>query len=367
MNKRLLELKQELEKDVTLERMAEIEKEIETIKAEEDSEVRKMKLLDELKAEERKRTPAGDPIIVESGRSLSEEEIHRNAFVKRFQGKTLSDTEKRVLITSESIVPTIIMDEIIDNLDKEYPLINAVGVTNVPDYLRVPIWDDSDAVVVAENGNITEGGDDVTHLDLLAYTLVKKLTITEQLKTLSISAVQRYIVSNLAANIGKLEAKLMVNGTGSSQPTGLAKAGSGANGAYVASDSVTIAAATDIKVADVLKFLAMVKKNDAKVTMNRSTWYTYFLPLQDDAKNTIISGNFDKWFLGGREVVFEDSVALGTAYLFSPAYFKANRSKAFAVKSQEIDLKTQHIGYDMFDCKPATGLSGFAKFTKAQS
>jgi HK97 family phage major capsid protein len=104
---------------------------------------------------------------------------------------------------------------------------------------------------------------------------------------------------------------------------------------------------------------------NAKFVMSKKTLFQDFIPLQDKAKNDIVSKEGNQYFIQGYPVLLDDSVAIHEAYLGDFKKYVANMAQAINVKSGE-DLRTNsylYLGSCMFDGKPAIG-EAFVKIIK---
>lgn len=373
-------------KDV-LKRMNEIAKELENENADVDAltvefnELRSKKEALEASAEQRSnllgsitRGLSGTVLEEREDRSnmSSTDAISRSAFLKSVMNRPLTEEETRAMtsITSTGLIPTTIKSKILTALEEKYPIIEKMGITEIPDNIQVPVHStDNGANIVAENGQITDAVDKITYISLGGFVIAKYTTCSDKLMNSSIDVFEAYMINNLVNNNGKLIANLIVNATGENMPVGLCKAGSGESGAYVAGkDLVTVTKDVVVKNTDVLSWLGMVNSVNAVAVMSYKTFLTYFYPLMDNSKNCIVKEVNGTYYLVGREVVFEESVVYGESYLYDPEFLPGNFQKPIMFeKARKLNpLGWEMVGHCIFDCKPATGMFKFAKFVKEQ-
>lgn len=375
INKRKAEIRQALEdeKIKTDDEIAKVETELRDLETEAQSIEKRMKLIDGLKDIEKPNEKGNEKM---ENRNIGiESKEYRSAYLKNLMGKELTDVEQRALSTASnsagSTVPTITADKIVTALKVKYPILDAFNFTSIPDNLTIPVHStDNGAETKAENASLTDSADVFTNISLSGYIVDKYITVSDKLAITSIDSFENYLVNNLINNVGKKIANFIINGTGSNQPTGLAKAGAGSNGAFTAgTDLVSVASATAITKANVVEFLAMVDDATAKVAMSYKSFLTYFYDFMDNAKNNLVKEIAGKYYLIGHEIVFEESVGLGDAYLFAPDFFLGNFQRDIMVeKGRKLaGLQNEYVGHCLFDCKPATGMGKFAKFSKAQA
>lgn len=162
------ELIEKINNAETTEELEEIEKQIDELKEKVEEAPAEEKHAEEPaeascddKAEEKEEEPA-ESISLEEEKSLlhsvldkkvkSMEERkmnknteYRNAFLKRLQGKALSEEEQRALTTSTSsagyAIPTETLDRIEEVLKIEAPLYDEVERLNINGYLNIPVED----------------------------------------------------------------------------------------------------------------------------------------------------------------------------------------------------------------------------------
>lgn len=310
--------------------------------------------------------------------AISSEE-YRNAYLKTLQGKTLSDVEQQAYSTATGegaeVVPTIMADKIMKKVFQIAPVLeHMTNLFHVPNGLKFGIeGTNNDATMHTENAAITPSEDTLAGITLGAYEVTKALRVSRTVSIMSIDAFEDFLVQLLAENLAKKLENLVFNGTGSSQPTGIVKAGSGTSGAYVeGTDLLSIAAATAVTEADILAWYAMIGNHvSPKAYMSKATFMAYFYPLMNMSKNISIKFMNGLFYIMDVPVHYTNTLTKGTAYMAAMDQLMGNFAEDINVrKSSEsgfLNNSIDYLGVCAFDCKPITGNAAFAKFAKAQS
>ena len=134
-----------------------------------------------------------------------------------------------------------------------------VTVLNIPSNVSMPIEGTiNDVNIVAEGSASTDSAETVGRLTLTAYKLIKTISLTAEVKAMTIDAFETFIVAQL---VKKMKAKvdyLIINGSGSSQPTGILTAMTGATNA------IETATSSGFTYADFMTMLGTLKAQYAK-------------------------------------------------------------------------------------------------------
>lgn len=150
---------------------------------------------------------------------------YRNAFLKKLQGKDLTQQEN-ALVTASGAIPTQTMNKIVEKMEHVAPILAKIDLSFIPSYLSVPVEDTvNDASWVAMGTAATDSSDALATVTLSAYKLIKTVEIGADAAVMAIDAFESYLVNRLAKKIAKALENAVINGTGSSQPTGLLKSG----------------------------------------------------------------------------------------------------------------------------------------------
>jgi HK97 family phage major capsid protein len=139
---------------------------------------------------------------------------YRNAWLKKLQGKEL-DAQERDAMTASAAIPTQTMNEIVGKLELN-PLIAAVDVTHFPNNVTYPAESSvAEASWVAMGSASVDSADAIAAVTLSAYKLIKTVSITADVKAMSVDAFEQWLVARLANKIEKAIDNGILNGGGS--------------------------------------------------------------------------------------------------------------------------------------------------------
>lgn len=163
--------------------------------------------------------------------SEAKEETYRMAFAKTMMGNPLTDAESEAFAdvntkafasvenktsNNQVIIPTTMMQQIWIEMADLHPIIGEVDFTDVQGNLEIPkeASDISSAAWVDEDTKAESDTVGLTNVTLTGHELVKAITISWKLKTMSIDAFLSYITSKIAEKMGAAIANAIVNGFG---------------------------------------------------------------------------------------------------------------------------------------------------------
>lgn len=372
---RLAEIKNELETrgaELTVEEMDALETEIKTLTEERSALA---------KAAEKRNTMlqsiAGGAGAVVRTFSKPEEvvadpygtEEYRSAWLKNIRQLPLTDAEKRAYAvgtgTGSEVIPTQTANEIISKVKQLAPMLGEVTLLNVNGAVKFAVEGTNNAAAVhTGNTGINAAADTLTEVTLSGYEIAKLAQVSDSVKSMSVGAFETWIVTMLSEAIASKIEDCIINGTGSSQPTGIEAANT-----WGATNSVTVGASASLSAANVQTLIGLLNggyDRNAKILMSKKTLFSDFMPLQDNSKNHIVTVQNDGYYVYGYKVLLSDFVDLHDAYLGDFSKVCANLAENITVKSAyDIDTNSyKYIGVAVFDCKPAIG-SAFVKLTHA--
>lgn len=294
---------------------------------------------------------------------------YRSAFLKRLQGKKLTESEERAMTSaSESVgavIPTVTQDLVMEKLEESAPLLNEIELMRVNGNVTFAVEaDKTDANIHEEGATITEDGDVLIPVSLTTYEITKYITISKTVAKMSVDAFEKWLVNMLARRIARKITKLIINGTGSDQPTGIEKANTwnGENSVTVANGSTL----TEKNVTDLVALLPGAYDKNAKWLMSKKTLLSEFRPLQDKSKNNIFVKENGKYYVEGYEVMLDDDVKLHEAFLGDFKMYAGNLGEDVTVDTDKklSSNSFEYLGCANFDGKPAIG-EAFVKLIKA--
>lgn len=300
---------------------------------------------------------------------------YRSAWLKQLRRLPLTEAENRAFTearayantsgTGAEVIPTQTANEIISKVKTLAPMLNEVTLLHVKGAVKFAVEGANNAAAIhAENAAITPAADTLTTVQLSGYEIIKLVQISDTVMTMSIAAFESWIVDMLAEAIARKVEDLLINGTGSSQPTGIDKANT-----WGATNSVTVTKAGSLTAANVQALIGLLPSGydrNGKFVMNKKTLFTDFMPLQDNSKNHIVTVQNNAYFVYGYPVLLSDYVADHEAFLGDYKKVCANLAENIGVKSAyDIDTNSyKYSGIAIFDCVPAIG-EAIVKLVKA--
>ena len=364
------------DEDISEEDMKSLEERVEQLEVEKKSLVSKAEKRRET-LEKIKRGAIGDKKeeYKEGEKEMSEERKilenaeYRTAFLKKLQGKKLTDAEERTMTSAANSVgtaiPTVTQNLIMEKLEQYAPLLNEIELLRVDGNVTFAVeTDQTDGNIHTEGATITEDGEVLIPVSLTSYEITKYITISKTVAKMSIDAFEKWLTNMLARRIARKIIKLIISGTGTNQPTGVEKANT-----WGATNSVTVgktASLTENNVTDLIALLPGAYDANAKWLMSKKTLYSDFRPLQDKSKNDIFVKENGKFYVDGYEVMLDDSVTFHEAYLGDFKMYAGNLSEDVTVDTdKKLSANSfEYLGCAMFDGKPAIG-EAFVKLVKA--
>lgn len=309
---------------------------------------------------------AGEPEERELGRDSAE---YRSAFLKNLRGIELSGIEKRAFTSAAgsagAVIPTQTANEIIKKLKQYAPLLGEITLLHVAGNVKFAVESaKTDAAIHTENAAITADSDTLTSVSLGSYEITKLVQVSKTVATMSIDAFETWLVDMIAEKLSEKIGAFLINGTGTSQPTGINAAAE-----WGAANSVTVAKAASLTSGDVQALIGLLGGSydrNAKFIMSKKTLFTDFMPLQDNSKNKIVVNEGSSYFVYGYPVMLDDNITVHEAFLGDFKKVVGNLSETINIVSGfDIDTNSyKYLGTAMFDSKIAD-VAAFVKLTKA--
>lgn len=294
---------------------------------------------------------------------------YRSAFFKNLRGIELNEVEKRAFTSTTgsagAVIPTQTANEIIKKLKQLAPLLGEITLLHVAGYVTFAIeGSKADAAIHTENGTLTATEDTLVSVTLGSYEICKLVQVSKTVATMSIDAFESWLVDMITEKLSEKITTYLVNGTGSSQPTGVEKAQT-----WGETNSVTVAKTASTTAANVQELIGLLPgayDRNAKFLMSKKTLFTDFMPLQDNSKNKIVTVEGHNYYVYGYPVMLDDNVTMHEAYLGDFKKIVANLPEDINVVSG-FDINTnsyKYLGAAMFDSKVAVA-EAFVKLVKA--
>ncbi|AWK50480.1 phage major capsid protein [Clostridium beijerinckii] len=314
---------------------------------------------------------------------------YRSAFFKNMLGQKLTDPEERTykrameIVDTEkradafstttsaaAVLPTQTLNEVISKARTMGGLIASCRNFNIPTNLSVPIGTPSTkAAWHVEGAAVASEAAATTSVSFAAYEIVKVMSMSAAAKKMTILAFESYITDELTNCVMETIADSLVNGTGTTQGTGLLT-----GVVWSASNSFTFAKAGNVAYTDFTKMVGMLKRGygaGAKFAMNNSTLYNQVYSLVDLNKRPIFIAdpkNEEIGYILGKPVVIDDNIADDVILLGNFNYMGYNIPQGIIIEtSRDSSFKSGLIDYRALaiaDTKPLV-TEAFIKLSRA--
>lgn len=377
---RKLEIRQLLESDNKDINLDEFEKELRALEAEKQELERRKSIAESIQAGTVQ--PKTITVIGQTEqRNKTIEEIlespeYRSAFLKRLQGKELTEAEKRALTTATNsagaAVPTQTLNMIIDKMRQTSALFPRITVSYVPGNLSLVVANAKNAAAwKAEGADGTPQDDTVIEVNLAGYELIKLVEISAAAQAMTIDAFESYIASEIGRQMAIAVENAILNGTGSGQPTGIL-AGPPAGITWDANNSHSYATAISYDdLVDGLALLPTMYHQNAVFVMNRKMLFSGIRKIKAQDGQPIFTYNPQDraaMTILGYPVILDDYMPDDTILLGDFSYYYMNFAKAPTIDvSREAGFKSGKVTYRglaVADGKPALA-EAFVKIYKA--
>lgn len=268
-------------------------------------------------------------------------EEYRTAWLKRMQGKELTDVEKRAYTAADGAISRLVVNDIMTVVRNHAPLLQDITVvysaSNIDFYVE---GTNNEAQDHTENAEITPAADTLTKVSLSPAEIVKLIVVSDAAKQMSIPAFGAWIAKMLGEAVArKINEKIVT-----------------------AITAAATSAGTTITTATVQALLGSVSGNVVRIVCNRKTLFTKLLPLQDNSKSKIVTFDGGSAAVYGVLVRVEEKVADDTV-------LAGDMSKAVAAMGEDITIRNaydidhnsyKYSGVALFDVKVGIA-SAFAK------
>ena len=225
---------------------------------------------------------------------------YRDAYMKQLMGKPMSMEERTALTSAASVIPTETLNKIFGKLE-ENALIKEVDVLHIPGYVSVPVATTvNDAAWTAMGTAATDSADVVGAVALTAKKLIKTIEITADIQAMSIPAFANWLANKLASKMEKAICAAIVNGGGTTDPTGVGQCG-------ITKYSAGLTGPTVASLSAFMGTLGSAYHRNAVWVMSAKNFFNLIQPLGNDANGIYVQDGLGYRLLGHR-VVFEDAV-----------------------------------------------------------
>ena len=287
---------------------------------------------------------------------------YRTGWLKKLSGRAgeLTEVEKRAMTTvnNDAVVPVITLDVIMGRLTAEGTLRSAVTIYNIPNLIEIPIEDlvnDAEWLPEASNGTVVT--DTTKVLKLTHNKLARFIKLTVELQTLSINAVEAWVVDRMVKKMEIGLEKAVATGTGINQPTGFIPGIT-----WGANNSKSVTTLTYDDMVGLEGMLGEEYFGDAFYIVNRAALQKIRL-LKDDVKRPLFDSEVKDGFVGrisGIPVKLSrhvDGIYLGSWKEVWAGNFIKSIEFTTSDEAGFMSVSTIYRAYALFDGKP-TGIEG---------
>lgn len=311
---------------------------------------------------------------------------YRSAFMKRLLGRKLNNFEEAAFNramneqradaygTSSSVaavLPTQTLNEVISKARTMGGVMSVCRSFNVPSKIAIPVGTPSAAASWhTEGAAVDSAAPSVATVTFDGYEIMKVLSISVKVQSMSVAAFESYLVDELTNCVMACIADGLVNGTGSSQGTGVLTGIT-----WTANtNSFTFSKTAGLTYADVVKVVAALKRGYASGAcwaMNNATLYNLFYSMVDGNARPIFIADPKAENIGkilGFPVVVDDYIPAETILFGNFNYMGYNLPEGITIEaSRESSFKSGRIDYRAMavaDCKPIVS-EAFIKLTRS--
>lgn len=311
---------------------------------------------------------------------------YRSAFMKRLLGRKLNNFEEAAFNramneqradaygTSSSVaavLPTQTLNEVISKARTMGGVMSVCRSFNVPSKIAIPVGTPSAAASWhTEGAAVDSAAPSVATVTFDGYEIMKVLSISVKVQSMSVAAFESYLVDELTNCVMACIADGLVNGTSSSQGTGVLTGIT-----WTANtNSFTFSKTAGLTYADVVKVVAALKRGYASGAcwaMNNATLYNLFYSMVDGNDRPIFIADPKAENIGkilGFPVVVDDYIPAETILFGNFNYMGYNLPEGITIEaSRESSFKSGRIDYRAMavaDCKPIVS-EAFIKLTRS--
>ncbi|MEG0165986.1 phage major capsid protein [Anaerorhabdus sp.] len=382
IEKRLSEIRTELDGDVVNERMDELEAEVASLQEERtkllevesakvEAQSKRRSLLDEIAKGKSDRVVETKEERKEDKKmeNIQETKEYRNAWLKNLQKKELTDEEKRTLTSAAdsvgSVIPTDTQNLIVELVKQEINILDKIELLQVDGNVTFNVEvEGSEAIIHQEGTPINEGTEGTVPVSLTTYEVNKYITISKTVSKMAIDAFEGWLSRVVARRIANKIKKLVFFGTGTNQSKGI-----DVSVTWDETNSITVAKDAKLTTQNVWDLIALLDgafDANAEFTMSKKTLFQDFMPLQDQSKNKLVTNEGKQYYISGYPVNLDSDIKLHDAFLGDFKYYVGNMPDGITIEAGRV-LKNnvyEFLGTAMFDGKLAVD-EAFVKLTKA--
>ena len=275
---------------------------------------------------------------------------YRNAFLKHISGRDdeMTKLENNAFVhttqNTPNVLPKVMLDQIWDLVSKEHVIVGDVTRYNFNTVVEIPKFTaiaQGAAAAVNENAANDDEQNTFAKVTLSGKDFSKSVELTYAMATMSIDALEQFLISEISRNLGEAIADDMVS-----------TIESGING----DNKFNAATSGTLVFGDITKAFGKLKRTGSvKVYLTRSTLYNYVVGMTNSAGQLIYQPNANAGANGtllGAEVKIEESIADGKLLIGDPKRVVNNVFTDILVETDKDIKKHKYIysGYERSDC-----------------
>lgn len=300
-------------------------------------------------------------------KNMNQNAEFRSAYLKKLRGLQLTEKEERAFAISgvNGAMPVETSTEIIKKLKDQAPLLKEITLLNVAGSVKFAVeGTKTSGATHTENATITGDGDTLVTVTLNGYEVTKLVQVSKSVATMTNDAFEAWLTDMIAEMLADKIITLIIKGNGSSEAKGIEKANTWGD-----TNSVTVGKTATLSEVNVQKLMSLLKagySKNAKYLMNNATLFNDFMPLQNLAKNSIVTESNGVYYIYGKEVLLSEDVADHEAYFGNLKKYVGNLAEDVNIVGQfDVDTNSyKFLGSAIFDGQPALG-EAFVKLVKA--
>lgn len=299
---------------------------------------------------------------------------YRMGYLKSLSGRTnITDVEKRALTTAANsggaAVPTVTYDLIIKRMQQTSALFNIIQKTNIPGNVVLPVANPQTAASWTDTAPGTDQDDTISSVALSSFALSKFAKVKGQLLIMAIDAFESYVVSAISDQLAIAVENAILNGTGSSQPTGILTGVT-----WDATNSATWAHGSTVGYDDLVGAKALLGLYRAKATwVMNANMEAQIYKIKTTVNQPLFTQNPITGLIAnplGFPIVVDYYLPDNTILLFNPDYYYMNIQQNPTILSDDsagfTSTSRMYRGTMFLDAKPALS-AAFVKLTQAAS
>ncbi len=298
---------------------------------------------------------------------VKETKEYRSAFLKTLLGKPLTEMEKRSITSADSsagvAIPTETYEVFFDKMVKVAPMLSEITLLRVQGNVNFAVQGNRAAAAKhTENAAVTPSEDTFVKVALAGFEIMKVLRISQTVKTMSVNAFEDWLTTMLAEDVAEQIENYIINGSGTDEPKGVAKAATYTDGTN-AVEYTNAGIITYDEIQEMIGYLPARYDKKAKFLCNKKFLFNQLAKIKDDQKRPIFVPNMNQSVpqnVMGYDIIISDKVPNGEAYLGDFTKIVGNLSQDVKVDSSTesgfLNNSIDFRGTALFDCDIA--LSG---------